>query len=153
MTLARRVLAHRFFVRAGEDLSGWGTIRWWEMRRIPYNLAVGAAGIVSCLVVVACELIVENVQHVGAGPMPDPPLFALVAIVFYAIAANACYTLGWMVELLVRRIWGPASGAFGTITFALGLGFSVLLSLVPGLVVIAVTVAGLIVGPQFWTDT
>jgi hypothetical protein len=150
--LARRILSHRFFARSDEEASVWRTIRWWEMRRIPYNLLVGAAGIVSLLVLVVCELVVENVQHVSAGPMPDPPLFLLAGIFFYGVAANLCYTSGWVVELFARRIWGPATGALGPITFALGLGFSVLLSLLPGMFVIAVTVAGLIVGPQFWAN-
>src|SRR6185295_3382546 len=103
--LVRRTIAHPFLSRGEDNLSVGRTIEWWEARRIPYNVIVGAMGILSCLLVVACEIVIERVQHVPAGPMPDPPLFAVVAVVAYGVGANVCYTMGWVVELLVRRLW------------------------------------------------
>jgi hypothetical protein len=38
-----------------------------------------------------------------------------------------------MAEILVRRLWGERAGAFAEISFALGLAFSLLLTLAPRL--------------------
>ncbi len=109
-------------------------IGWWETRRIPYNLIVGSAGVLSVIVV----------GIVGAGSsilfnsdfgVPDPPLFALFAVVIYGIMANVCFTGGWLAELVLRKIWLREADRFATLSFSLGLLFSVLLTLAPGIVV------------------
>jgi hypothetical protein len=118
-------------------------IGWWESRRIPFNLIVGSAGILSCIVV----------GIVGAGSfilfdsdfgLPDPPGFALVGILIYGIIANICFTGGWLAELLVRRIWPREADRFATSSFSLGLVFSVLLTLAPGIVIGAAGIFGLL---------
>jgi hypothetical protein len=118
-------------------------IGWWETRRVQFNLIVGSAGIVSCVVIAI----------VGAGSyflfdsdfgLPDPPVFALFGILLYGILANACFTGGWVAELIVRKIWPIEADRFATLSFSLGLAFSVLLTLVPGIVVGAVGAFGLI---------
>lgn len=35
--------------------------------------------------------------------IPDPPIFMLLGIVAYGIAANVCYTGGWIVETNLAR--------------------------------------------------
>jgi len=147
----RSLLARPLFTRPDGQQSTGQTIGWWEARRIPFNLAVGAAGLVSLATVFACEIIVESVQHVPAGPMPDPPFFLLVAMLAYGVGANLCYTLGWVVELFVRWIWRERAGSFGPISFVLGLAFSIAFTLLAGVLVIVVTMIGFVVGPQFWT--
>ena len=67
--------------------------------------------------------------------IPDPPLFALLAVAAYGLMANLCYTGGWVAELLVRKLWPEQANAFGRISFFLGLIFSILLTLVPGIVI------------------
>jgi hypothetical protein len=72
-----------------------GAIFWWEVRRIPYNLAVGAVGIMSIL----------GAQVIG-GSLIEPgedliePLALIFGGILYGVAANACYTLGWILEVL-----------------------------------------------------
>ncbi len=78
---------------------------------------------------ILCERVVG--EPIG---MSDPPLFAIIAVVAYGMLANVCYTGGWLAELLVRKLWGAQAESFGEISFALGVAFSVLLTLVPAAV-------------------
>jgi hypothetical protein len=66
-------------------------IGWWEARRIPFNLIVGIAGILSCIV---AGVVVLGSYFLGNGDfdLPDPPVFAVSGVVLYAIAANVCFT-------------------------------------------------------------
>jgi hypothetical protein len=118
-------------------------IGWWESRRIPFNLIVGSAGILSCIVV----------GIVGAGSsllfnsdfgLPGSPLFTVFGILIYGTVANICFTGGWLVELLVRKIWPREADRFATSSFSLGLVFSVLLTLAPGIVIGAAGIFGLL---------
>jgi hypothetical protein len=65
----------------------WEIVRWWEIRRIPYNL------------------------------------FSVA----FAITANVCYTAGWIVDLVLHR------GEPNRKLFRVGLIFSTVLALLPGL--------------------
>jgi hypothetical protein len=56
----------------------------------------------------------------------------------YAVMANLCFTGGWVAELLVQKIWPGKGNDFGRISFFLGLGFSILLTLVPGILISAI---------------
>ncbi|MGC2321862.1 MAG: hypothetical protein WA463_04445, partial [Terriglobales bacterium] len=115
-------------------MSPWDAIGWWESRRIPFNLIVGSAGIVSCLVAGIVSLGSSFLFNSDFG-LPDPPLFALFGIIIYGIMANICFTGGWLAELLVRKAWPQEADRFATLSFSLGLVFSVLLTLTPGLVI------------------
>lgn len=109
-------------------------IGWWEARRIPFNLIVGSAGLLS-IVVVGIVAAGRSLLFNSDLGLPDPPLFALFAVVIYGIMANVCFTGGWLVELVVRRIWPREADRFATLSFSLGLVFSVLLTSTPGIVV------------------
>jgi hypothetical protein len=63
--------------------------------------------------------------------LPDLPISAVLAVIAYGVGANVCYTGGWISEALVRKVWQERTGAFGQITFTLGLVFSVLITLAP----------------------
>jgi len=67
--------------------------------------------------------------------MPDPPVIAVVGAVLFVLGANACYTGGWIGELLVRRAWPDQSEQFGTLMFTLGLGFAVVVTLLPAVLI------------------
>ena len=118
-------------------------IGWWESRRIPFNLIVGSAGIISCIVVGIVGLGSSILFDSELG-LPDPPLFALVGILIYGIIANICFTGGWLAELVVRKIWPREADRFATLSFSLGLVFSVLLTLTPGIVIGAAGIFGLL---------
>ena len=118
-------------------------IGWWEARRIPFNLIVGSAGVLSFIVmgIVATGSFFLFNSDFG---LPDPPLFAVFGVVIYGIMANVCFTGGWLVELVIRKIWPGEADRFATLTFSLGLVFTVLLTLTPGIVVGSVGVFGLL---------
>jgi hypothetical protein len=108
----------------------WDAIAWWEKRRILFNLAVLAAGVVSVLVI---ELIGSHLARLGEDV--EEPIGILVGVIGYAVAANVCYSLGWITELLWS--WGDTTRteAFRPKIFRMGLGFSVVLTLLPGVLV------------------
>jgi len=112
-------------------------IGWWEARRIPYNLIVGCAGILTCLTLLVIAVASFELFHSDFG-LPDPPLFAVFGVIFYGIAANACYTGGWIAELIFRRVFPGEYDQWATSSFFLGLLFSVLLTLLPAILVSAV---------------
>ena len=58
-----------------------------------------------------------------------------MGILIYAVLANVFFTGGWIAELSVRKIWPNQTERFAAWSFSLGLIFSVLLTLAPGIVV------------------
>lgn len=104
-------------------------ILWWEQRRLAYNLIVGATGIISLAVIALFSLLPPNPHLMG-----PPPLFILV----YAVIANACYTLGWVLEGAAHTAWHDGVQPVGPVLFRQGLIFSVGLTLLP--IVMAVVV-------------
>lgn len=128
--LVKRLLALPLFTRREEITSKADIIKWWELRRIPYNIAVGLAGIVTCVTIFAVAAIASK----RFGDLPawaDPSFSAIFGVVAYAIGANVCFTAGWFAEIIVRNIWRERAGAFAEIAFSLGFVFSILLTLVP----------------------
>ena len=95
-------------------------IVWWELRRIPFNLLIGAYGIL-CLLLFFWAITTSG--HLQEGEDAVEPLALLAA----SFAANACYTLGWLVELPMRSVIPRLSPQFGPLFLKLGLGFSFLM--------------------------
>src|SRR2546427_177779 len=66
-----------------------------------------------------------------------PPLLVVIAVAAYLIVANIFYTGGWILELLVAKVWRVSTPVFGPIAFTLGTALSVVVTLVPaGLVIL-----------------
>ena len=126
----RRALTGWLFARGEHEVSTFEIILWWEKRRVPYNLIVGVAGLFTCAVTVAVAAIASD-KFGEPLSLPDLPISAVLAVIAYGVGANVCYTGGWISEALVRKIWQERTGAFGQITFTLGLVFSVLITLAP----------------------
>lgn len=126
----------RLFARRIPAQSAWAVVKWWELRRAPYNFIVGLAGITAGSVSLALALAADR-RGIEV-PWPDPPLFVLAFVVLYGIAANICFTGGWISEVLARRIWGTRADAYGEISFFFGTAFSVILTLFPGVVFSAI---------------
>lgn len=123
--------------------SAWEAVGWWEARRIPFNLIVGTAGLLSCTVVGVVGLGSYFLFGSDFGT-PGSPGLALFGIVIYGLSANICFTGGWFAELVIRKIWPTQADRFATLSFSLGLVFAVLLTLVPGIVVGAGGIFGLV---------
>jgi hypothetical protein len=127
------------FRRARPSERNWDVIAWWESRRIPYNLIVGATGIASAIIMLITGLVTEHFIGEAIG-VPSSPFLVIPAVAVYAVMANICFTGGWVLELFSRRIWGARAEAFGEIAFTWGTLGSVLLTLVPaGLTVVVGT--------------
>jgi hypothetical protein len=136
----------RFSVLCRRDrpvVSANDVIGWWETRRVPYNLIVGSTGIISCVIISIVGLGSYFFFDSDFG-LPGSPLFAVFGILLYGIAANVFFTGGWLAELIVRKIWPREADRFATLSFSLGLMFSVLLTLTPGIVVGVGGIFGLI---------
>jgi hypothetical protein len=100
----------------------WTVVNWWESRRAVFNLTVGAAGVLSLLLVNAFALLPPHPAILRV-----PPL----AILVYAVMANLCYTLGPIVDVAIHRRWGPTYAAIGPTIFRYGFVFSLGLTLLP----------------------
>ena len=127
-------------MRSGGRLRSAQVIAWWEVRRLLYNAVVGIAGVVASTVMVTVGRICESRGGAPIG-IPDPPLFAIAAVLLYAIAANVCYTGGWVTELLVAKVWHLDTESFGPIALILGTAFSALLTLAPAGAALVVALA------------
>jgi len=95
-------------------------IGWWERRRPLYNAIVGATGVVTI-----------TVLAVALGPIIFVQPGTWIGVTAYAVAANACYSLGAPAELLVERWLGRETYGLGPALFRYGLVYSVGLTLFP----------------------
>ena len=97
-------------------------IRWWEQRRLRYNLYVGLVGFVTWWLV----LIAGNAA-VKPGVDFEEPLAMIFGPLFYGIMANVCYTFGWIVDVAAYR-GNPRKALFRA-----GFIFSLSLTALPGI--------------------
>ena len=111
-------------------------VRWWEARRLPYNMMVGAAGLASLAVVELVSLL----PWMGGAPawIPWQPVVA------FGVLANLCYLLGPALEIVLTRLWGYTVLPVGPALFRMGLTFSVGLALFPALLAVLMAAAALI---------
>lgn len=101
---------------------GVGAIfKWWERRRLAYNAIIAAGGAVTLTVAGLGNLLVGNPITLG---------WLLTPVVPVLLAANACYTLGPIVDSLAHKLWGGEVMPVGPHLFRAGLIFSVGLTLV-----------------------
>jgi len=130
-----RVRASALCRRDAPITTNWQAIGWWEARRIPFNLIVGGIGVLTCLVdfiiVVASYFLFDS----GFG-LPNA-ILGLAVVLICGVMANLYFTGGWIAELIVRRAWPEEADRFATLSFSLGLVFSVFLTLAPALMLIA----------------
>jgi hypothetical protein len=105
----------------------WDVIVWWEIRRVPFNLFLLFLGLVSVAVVMFA-----GEHHFGPNADFGNPFFG---VVLYALAANVCYTLGWVTELIWFRGDSVRSEKIRPKIFRAGVIFSGVLTLLPALVV------------------
>jgi hypothetical protein len=124
----------------------WAVIGWWEARRVPFNLLVGTTGLVTAIAMLSVAWASERTLGIPIG-LPDPPFFAILGAIAFGLAANVCYTDGWIAELIVRKTWPNEAEQIGPISFTLGLGFAVVLTLLPALLVSA---AAIVIGVAQW---
>lgn len=125
-TTARAFRSVSSFLVAGnkkkDDLSA--IVLWWEKRRLLYNLVLLAVGIYSITTYWdQFALYASDPADDGIFPGPMP--------IAYGIMANVCYTFGWMLESVIFIRLKRRKLPSGQPLFAIGLIFSVLLTLFP----------------------
>jgi hypothetical protein len=106
-------------------MTTWQVIRWWELRRITYNVVLFVIGVTSLL---ATEWLRAKTLLLGLDP---GELETGLTVVVYAVMANLCYTLGWIAELSGRKSRDLSDRTRAKKLFATGLGFSCLLTSAP----------------------
>ena len=97
-------------------------LRWWESKRLAYNLVVGGAGAVTLGVFELLRLL-PGPFHGGPAPW--------FLVIPYGVLANVCYSAGWVAESLVQRWLKRDTYGLGPALFRHGLVFSVGLTLFP----------------------
>jgi hypothetical protein len=112
-----------YFSRPSDQNSWFGIISWWEIRRVPYNLILALFGILSLLLFYAFISLAHELK-------PGEDAIEPMALFMAPIAANICYTAGWIVELfwfIVRK----RKSNIGPALLKLGIGFSLAIVLFP----------------------
>lgn len=102
-----------------------GIIKWWESRRLKYNLIVGGTGVVSLAAIRVLSSLPPDPLHIPYIWQP---------IVAYGVLANLCYLLGPMGEIAVEKLGRGKILPTGPGFFRMGLTFSVGLTLLPTLI-------------------
>lgn len=116
-----------FFSRRKEASSWLEVVSWWEIRRIPYNVVVCFAGIISSLLFL---VFIQMAHELKAGEDAFEPLAILAA----CIIINVLYTGGWIVELISRCVCQRTSSRFGPALLKVGTVLSVGIILLPSVV-------------------
>ena len=96
-------------------------IRWWESRRLRFNVYVGAVGVASWLLV-----LLAGSAAVKAGEDFEEPFMMFISPFLYGFLANVCYAMGWLVDTLFY------CGVPRTRLYNAGLIFSMILTALPG---------------------
>jgi hypothetical protein len=102
-------------------------IGWWELRRIPYNIIIGIFG---CLALLIFFLSLCGSGHLEEGEDAVEP----VMLFFAPIAANICYTGGWLVDLLIRLVRPSLNPTLTPLMFGAGLALSLAVISIPAVV-------------------
>ena len=122
-----------FLFPAPAERSAGGILKWWESRRIPFNLIVGGAGLVTLGVMRVFTWLISE------------PFVPWQAIVVYGVAANLCYLFGPALEIAVDKVWGRKVLPVGPGLYRMGLTFSVGLTLLPALIFTVMSVVVMVI--------
>ena len=88
-------------------------------------LTTGILSSVATLLVATGALLLFNTDLRGSG---DIALLALPSPVIYLILANALYTTGWIMELVIRTFAPEFANGFAEFAFRTGLAFSIIIT-------------------------
>lgn len=110
-----------------EPVTALRVVGWWELRRIPFNLVIGVFGIFA-FAVFATSIYSAGVLQPGEDAV-EP-----FALLLAPIAANLCYTAGWLVDASMRFIWPSLGPRFTPLLFRFGLGFSLFVISLPAVI-------------------
>lgn len=110
-----------------EPVTALRVVGWWELRRIPFNLIVGIVGV--------CAFAVFATSIYSAGVLqPGEDAVEPMALLLAPIAANICYTAGWLVDAPLRFVRPSLSPRFTPLLFRIGLGISLFITTLPAII-------------------
>lgn len=115
-------LTRLLFPAPAEVRSTGGILRWWESRRLTFNLIVGSAGVIT----LGAMKLIAMLPPLSV----NMPVF-WPGVVAYGVFANLCYSLGFFTEAAMQRVWHDETPRVGPALFRQGLVFSVGLTLFP----------------------
>ena len=115
-------LTRLLFPAPAEVRSTGAIFRWWESRRLTFNVVVGGAGVIT---LVAMKLIALLPPISTNLPVFWP------GIILYGFFANVFYSMGFVTEAAMQRAWHDETPRVGPALFRQGLVFSVGLTLFP----------------------
>lgn len=98
-------------------------IAWWEKRRLPYNLIVGASGLAT--------LGIHTLIH-------GLPVGTWGAVLAVGLFSNVAFTFGSVVEVAVNSLWGRKILPVGPMMFRQGVLFSVGLTFVLPMIILTI---------------
>ena len=121
---APKTIREWLFEPLSEPRTAGDIIRWWEARRLFYNIFVGSIGLLSF---VAFLFFITQANVLQPGEDAEEPL----ALLFAWIPINICYTAGWVVEILALRTGRGGKFLRGPALMRVGLAFSLFVILLP----------------------
>ncbi len=96
-------------------------IRWWEKRRLPYNLIIGGTGFVTMTI----GLLIMGLNG------DFEPLFWVRSGIFWLVTANVSYTLGPIAEIALQKLFGRTLLPSGPLLFRAAVTIAVGVTLLP----------------------
>ncbi len=119
--IASGILSHLLYPRAAARSAG-AIVKWWEKRRLSYNLIVGGGAGLSVVIGGLLWLLPPNDL-----PLEIIPLEGYLGFLFLI---NLSYSVGPATEFLAHKLWGTHVRPVGPTLFRMGLTFSLGLTLV-----------------------
>jgi hypothetical protein len=124
--IASGILSHLLYPRAAARSAG-AIVKWWEKRRLSYNLILGGGAGLSVVIGSLLWLLPPNDL-----PLEIIPLEGYLGFLFLI---NLSYSVGPATEFLAHKLWGTHVRPVGPTLFRMGLTFSLGLTLVLPLIV------------------
>jgi hypothetical protein len=107
--------ARNLFAKPDPQPTAGAIIRWWEARRLHYNV-----------ITLAWAFLWIVVSYLGGNPMWRATPLAILTALGIQFFANIWYTGGWIADLIVKKVLRIPWSGFGPWAFALGTAFSFL---------------------------
>ncbi len=119
------------------DRRAGAIIRWWEARRLTYNLVLAGSGVLSLGVMGLFQSLPPNAPGLR---------FAVLPLLVYGLLANVCFGLGPAIEIAVEKLSGGRILPTGPLLLRAGLTFAVGLTFVLPTILMAISYVARIIG-------
>jgi hypothetical protein len=119
------VSVQQLFAKPPAPPSAGTIIRWWEARRLHYDLLV--LGTIVLVSIVKIWIPWSSADLYGGARLTLTFWQSiLLQVLLVLLPANIWYTGGWLTELLLRKVFRVPAGAFGPWALGIGMAFSIL---------------------------